>query len=289
MPVRGIRGRVDFATSLKRQSFERGVVYCVFPELSVDTVRNRILRSTLSRLASEPALKSDQPDAEAALRHELRSLVRQMEGVTLIPVTARDFASLQLGRNDRDYAVPIAICRLIHMLRLPTETTGDEALVALLRDEILFHRLFERFVRNFYRLHLANCRVDPEKLDWFDELGSTLVPAMYTDMTIVAKTPPFRRTVLDTKYSISALADTPHGVQRLKSQNLYQIYSYLRTQERLSDAHRCAAGLLLYPTNGYDVHEAMLVQGHRIDICTVNLASRWKEIEHQLLGYVVHV
>ena len=199
-PVRGIRGRIDFAASLKRQSFQRGVVDCVFPELSIDTLRNRIIRSTLSRLASEPALKSDKAEAEAALRHELRSLVRQMDGVTLIPVTARDFASLQLGRDDRDYEVPIAISRLIHTLRLPTETAGDEVLTALLRDEILFHKLFERFVRNFYRLHLSNCHVNPEKLEWFDELGSGLVPAMYTDMTIVQKTRPFKRTIVDTKY-----------------------------------------------------------------------------------------
>ncbi len=43
--VRGIRGRIDFAASLKRQSFQRGVVDCVFPELSIDTLRNRIIRS----------------------------------------------------------------------------------------------------------------------------------------------------------------------------------------------------------------------------------------------------
>jgi 5-methylcytosine-specific restriction enzyme subunit McrC len=261
-------------------------VDCVFPELSIDTLRNRIIRSTLSRLASEPALKSDKAEAEAALRHELRSLVRQMDGVTLIPVTARDFASLQLGRNDRDYAVPIAISRLIHTLRLPTQTAGDEALAALLRDEILFHKLFERFVRNFYRLHLSNCHVNPEKLEWFDELDSGLVPAMYTDMTIVQKTEPFKRTIVDTKYSVSALPETLHGGQRFRSQNLYQVYSYLRTQEHLSDAHRRAAGLLLYPTNGYDVRDAMLVQGHRIDVATINLALPWQEIEKQLLADV---
>lgn len=144
-------------------------------------------------------------------------------------------------------------------------------------------------MRNFYRLSLRNCRVEPEKLDWFDELGSKFVPAMYTDMTIVEQMPPFRRMIVDTKYSITALAESPHGGQKFKSPNLYQIYSYLRTQEHLSDAHRCAAGLLLYPTNGYEVHDAMFVQGHRIDICTVNLALRWQEIERQRLDYVTHL
>jgi 5-methylcytosine-specific restriction enzyme subunit McrC len=283
-PVRGIRGRIDFAVSLKHQSFERGVVDCVFPELSTDTVPNRIIRSTLARLASEPALKSDDRGAEKALRHELRTLVREMEGIKLTLVSTLDFASLQFGRNDRDYAVPVAICRLIHTLSLPTEASGDETLAALLHDEILFNKLFERFVRNFYRLHLTNCSVDGERLDWGDELGSGLVPMMYTDITIEEKELPFRRTVVDTKYSTSTLAESRSGELRFKSQNLYQIYSYLRTQEHKSSAHRCARGVLLYPTNGYDVHDAMLVQGHRIDVVTVNLARQWQHIEKELLN-----
>ena len=283
-PLHGIRGRIDFPMSLKRQSFDRGLANCIFPELSIDTLPNRIIRSTLSRLISEPAIHTDHPGAELALRHELRSLVRQMDGIRICAMTARDFANLQLSRNDRDYALPIAICRLIHTLRLPLETAGDAMLVALLRDEIRFHRLFERFTRNFYRLHLTSCRVDAEMLDWFDELGSELVPAMYTDMTIVERAAPFRRFVVDTKYSISALAQNLYGERRFKSDNLYQIYSYLRTQEHLSDAHRHAGGLLLYPSNGYEVQDAMLVQGHRIEVATVNLAKSWPDIEKRLLG-----
>ncbi|WP_185827267.1 5-methylcytosine restriction system specificity protein McrC [Edaphobacter aggregans] len=286
-PLRGIRGRIDFAASLKHQSFERGRVDCIFPELSIDTVPNRILRSTMSRLASEPALRSHNPKLDEQLRHELRSLVRMMDGVRIISVTVRDFASIQLGRNDRDYAVPIAVCRLIHALRLPTEKSGDAALAALLRDEIKFHDLFERFVRNFYALHLNEYyRVKRETLKWFDELGSELVPEMRTDMTIVERAPPWRRTIIDTKYSIAALSKHPHGDQKFKSQNLYQIYTYLRTQENLSDAHRCAGGLLLYPTNGYDVRGAMLVQGHRVAVATVNLGQPWQNIEHQLLSLI---
>jgi 5-methylcytosine-specific restriction enzyme subunit McrC len=284
--IHGVRGRIDFATSLKRQTFERGVASCIFPELSIDTLPNRIIRSTLSRLASEPTLTSDKAENEGALRHDLRRLTRQMEGVKLLPITSKDFASLQLGRNDSDYAVPLAICRLIHTLRLPTENVGDTAMVALLRDEITFHKLFERFVRNFFRMHLVNCNVQAERLSWFDELGSANVPSMLTDISIISKAAPFRRMIIDTKYSVSALMETPHGGKKFKSENLYQIYSYLRTQEHLSEAHRSAIGLLLYPTNGYDVRQEMLVQGHRINVATINLAEPWQEIEKHLLALV---
>lgn len=282
--IRGIRGRVDFTASLKHLAFENGFADCTFPELTIDTLPNRIIRSTLARLAAQPLQALNRPDIESDLRHELRALVRAMDGVQLAPITPKDFSRLQLGRNDRDYALPIAICRLIHTLRMPTEKAGDEMLAALLRDEITFHELFERFVRNFYRLHMTDCVVGSEQLQWHDELGCGLVPAMITDVSIVLRKPPFRRLVVDTKYSVSALAQSAFGTPKFKSENLYQLYSYLRTQEHRSDSHRAAAGLLLYPTNGYSVHDTMLVQGHRITVSTVDLSRPWQEIEVNLLS-----
>lgn len=139
-------------------------------------------------------------------------------------------------------------------------------------------------MRNFYRMQLPEFSVGAEKLSWFDELGSELVPAMFTDITIVERVSPHRRTIIDTKYSVSALATNQYGDRKFKSPNLYQIYSYLRTQEHISSAHRSARGLLLYPTNGYDVRGSMLVQGHRIDVATVNLANKWEQIEADLIG-----
>ncbi len=284
--LRGIRGRVNFAGSLKRLSFEHAEAHCVFPELSIDTPKNRILRATIHRLASDPWLKHVKPEEEAGLRHELRTLVRAMEGVPLVPISSADFSRLQLGRNDRDYAVPIAICALIRRLEMPTEDVGDHALTALLRDEITFHLLFERFVRNFYRLTLQNFEVGRENLDWHDELGCSLVPSMQTDITIVERRPPCRRLIIDTKYSTTTLAATPHGGLRFKSENLYQLYAYLRTQEHRSDAHRSAEGMLLYPTTSQELNEAMIVQGHRVSVATVDLGNKWEAIEERLLALV---
>ena len=214
------------------------------------------------------------------------TLVRALEGIPLVPISLGDFSRLQLGRNDRDYALPIAICRLIRRLEMPSEELGDHALTALLRDEITFHELFERFVRNFYRLNLENHVVRRERLIWHDELGCSLVPSMQTDVTIIERQPPYRRLVIDTKYATKTLAATPHGGAKFKSENLYQLYAYLRTQEHRSDAHRCAEGMLLYPTISQDLNEAMIVQGHRMRVATLDLSQNWETIEARLLALV---
>src|SRR5437762_2468921 len=44
--IRGIRGRIDFATSLKRATFRNGSIHCDFSERSIDTLKNRILHAT---------------------------------------------------------------------------------------------------------------------------------------------------------------------------------------------------------------------------------------------------
>lgn len=238
--IRGIRGRVDFATSLKRMCFERGRAHCRFPELSIDTLKNRIIRATLHRLASDSRLVTAGGSSEGDLRHELRAVVSEMDGVELSPITMADFSRVQLGSSDRDYAVPLAICALVQRLQMPAEQVGDHAMVALLGNEMTFHRLFERFVLNFYRHHLTTHDVAGESLSWHDELGCALVPGMRTDVTITEKRAPHRRLVVDTKYSVRTLAQSQHGGEKFKSDNLYQIYAYLRTQEHRSAAHAAA-------------------------------------------------
>jgi hypothetical protein len=44
--------------------------------------------------------------------------------------------------------------------------------------------------------------------------------------------------------------------------------------------------MLLYPTTGQDLNEAMVVQGHRMRIATVDLSEDWEDIEARLLDLV---
>ena len=65
---------------------------------------------------------------------------------------------------------------------------------------------------------------------------------MHTDITLTGRAPPFRRLVVDTKYYTSSLSTGQYGTTRFHSNNLYQIYAYLRTQEHRSDSHRDTEG-----------------------------------------------
>ncbi|WAS96408.1 5-methylcytosine restriction system specificity protein McrC [Nannocystis punicea] len=287
--VRGIRGRIDFTHTLAGLQLQAGRTTCRFSALTLDTPPNRVLRATLARLADDPRLAPAVPGPLAVLRADLRAQVRAMEGVPLVAVSAQDFSRLQLGRNDEAYILPLSICRLVYDLRMPTEAAGDHAVHALLRDEVHFRRLFERFVRNFWRTHATAYDVRCETLQWHDELESAYVPTMTTDITLTERAAPHRRVVVDTKFARHTLVRSLHGPLRFRTENLYQLYTYLRTQEHRSQAHRDAGGLLLYPTTEREVEEAMRVQGHTIRVATVDLSASWPDVEARLMAVLARV
>jgi 5-methylcytosine-specific restriction enzyme subunit McrC len=283
--IRGIRGKVHLTASIRRLSFEAGKAVCTYPRLGVDTPRNRILKATLHRLMNDPRLKDGASDKQVgALRDRVRAAVQAMDGVRLVRLQGSDFSRLCLGRNDSAYSVPMKICELIYRLELPLESEGDSVVSALLRDEKEFWRVFEHFVRNFYRSQLKHCRVWKEPLKWPDELGAKYVPGMETDVSIETLSSPYRRVVFETKYYGNSLAEGFGGGEKFLSGHLYQLYAYLRTQaDRQEPKYGNARGVLLYPHVGKALDEEMRVQGHTIWVCTLDLAQRWQDIEERLL------
>ena len=54
-----IRGRIDISRSAQRMLFSHGKACCQFDELTVNTLPNQILKSTMRRLIGVPELDKD--------------------------------------------------------------------------------------------------------------------------------------------------------------------------------------------------------------------------------------
>lgn len=92
--------------------------------------------------------------------------------------------------------------------------------------------------------------------------------------------------VIDTKFT-SIVARGWYREETLRSGYIYQMYAYLRSQEDNEDplaSH--ASGLLLHPSFGCMVNEAVVIQGHEIRFATIDLGADAKEIRKQLLRVV---
>jgi 5-methylcytosine-specific restriction enzyme subunit McrC len=283
--LRGLRGRVDLSKSLKRLAFENGQAYCRYHEYSHNVPKNQIIRSTLAWVVQIGQFGSDQLRAEK-LRQELRRLVRGLDGIDLIELKVDFIRRQQLGRNDGDYRLMLAICDLLLQRHMPTETAGSHRLPGLDRDGMTLHRIYESFIANFYKFHLLEWVVNAQaQLSWHLNKTSRYMPAMKPDL-ILQHRATGHMVVLDTKFTRKSLNLTPWGNFVFDSTHLYQLYAYLRTQDHVSDHHRCASGILLYPSVSEPLSETIEVEGHLIHLMTINLAQPWNKIEDELLHLI---
>lgn len=283
--LRGVRGRIQLTHSLKQRSFERGQVVCQFEQYSVNAPKNQIIRSTLFYLAQRGELGPDRKRAEG-LRHTLRRLVWDLDGIDLIELTPELIHRQQAERHDRDYRIMLSICDLVLQRRMPTEEAGHFYLSQLERDRLLLHRVYETFVANFYRYHLSEWIVLPQKsLAWHEKLPSPYLPTMKPDLCLQEKSTG-RLIVLDTKFTAKSLVENRWGKEIFNPSHLYQIYAYLSTQDHLSQHHRQATGILLYPAVRDELSEHVELLNHQIRIECVNLVAPWQYIEQRLLSLI---
>jgi len=142
-------------------------------------------------------------------------------------------------------------------------------------------------VRNFYLHHIGHLfEVKNEGLKRPVQEENPLMPSMRTDISLIRRTPPRERFIIDTKYYREALVSNRGGALKFTSENLYQIYAYLRTQDWRGEGYLNARGRLLYPTVDQGFDEQVDIQGHNIRVSTIDLADTWEAIEARLLNYV---
>ena len=282
-----VRGRINVLRTERRQLLQRGRVACVFDELTVDTPRNRYVKAALLKLG-QVVQKTD-------LSRRCRNLAAQLERAGV----SSDWDAGWNGRHPPPDALGwmeaaerrmLAAARLAFELFLPTEDAGASALPAPYREERWVRRLFEAAVGGFYDVVLSPSGWGVkagDKIAWPLE-GPTpglreLMPGMITDIRLQRGQ---RRIVIDTKFT-SIVTTGQWGNQSLKSGHIYQIYAYLRSQERSDDPLSITStGVLLYPAIDACIDEAATIQGHEMRFVTVDLAADTPKVRRQLLRVI---
>ena len=279
--IAGVRGRINIGISVRRMLLPHGRAFCEFDELSVDTLPNQILLSTVRRLLKSPKLDPE-------LHFKLRGLNRELGGISEIPLTQNAFRKVQLHSNNRFYRFLLNICELVLNMSIADEESGNYHFRDFIRDERKMARLFESFVFNFLRTERPDLSVKKEKIFWQAKSDSDprldYLPMMETDISVRSKKPP-KTLIIDTKFYKETF-QSYYESETIHSANLYQIFSYLKNLETRGGSDANADGMLLYPVVDRSVRLEYELPGHRIQICTLNLAADWKEIHKELLALV---
>ena len=278
-----IRGRIDTLTTERQRLLEKGKVCCRYDDLTVDTPRNRYVRSALERLSKM--------NIKTALTHKCRALMLSLErlGVSKAKPINYNGRSERFGRHDISDQKMIAAADLACSLALPTEFDGQFHLSAPDTQKEWLRKLFEKAVAGFYAVALNKNEwrvLAGKQFNWqisdksprIDEI----LPSMKTDIIIDNRSSD-KRLVIDTKFN-AVTTKGWHREETLRSGYIYQMYTYLRSQEDTAVPTSLESiGMLLHPTVGKEIAEMVTIQGHPIWFCTVNLGESAISIRERLL------
>src|SRR5690606_37741513 len=130
------------------QLLERGRVACHFDVHTMDTPRNRLVRSALDYLAKTV------PASEVA--HECNTLSQALGrlGVSAQKPSHATLAQDQISRNETADLLMVSLAKMVFNTTIPSQQAGNSHAVAVDVNEHLVRRLFEKAVANALRIQL---------------------------------------------------------------------------------------------------------------------------------------
>ena len=272
----GVKGKIQISQTLKSNLLLKQRTICTFDDFSSNIISNRILFSTIYRLTRTKGLDKE-------LKNELVALQRMLSDIDQIEITSSLFKQVRLNRNNRFYGFVMNVCQIIYDSTLPSEEQGKYKFSDFTRDDNKMNQLFEAFIRNFYRIEQQKYKtVKKETIKWqFDNTDNEsyqYLPQMETDITLENED---EKIIIDAKFYRETMTIN-YDKERIKSANLYQLFSYLLNQQDNSTKTQTATGILLYPTIETDYDLNFKYNEHKIQIRTVNLNSNWRNISTRL-------
>jgi 5-methylcytosine-specific restriction enzyme subunit McrC len=272
----GVKGKIQISQTFKSNLLVKQRTICTFDDFSLNIISNRILVSTIYRLTRTKGLDKE-------LKKELVALQRMLSDIDQIEITSSLFKQVRLNRNNRFYGFVMNVGQIIYDSTLPSEEQGKYKFSDFTRDDNRMNQLFEAFIRNFYRIEQQKYKtVKKETIKWqFDNTDNEsyqYLPQMETDITLENEN---EKIIIDAKFYRETMTIN-YDKERIKSANLYQLFSYLLNQQDNSTKTLKATGILLYPTIETDYDLNFKYNEHKIQIRTVNLNSNWRNISTRL-------
>lgn len=268
----GLRGKIDITESIKTHTMLRRQMVCTYDEFSVNTYMNRIIKTTMLKLLHA--------DIDKSRKKEIRKLLVFFDEVQELDVHTINW-NQQYSRNNQTYRMLISICYLVLKGLLQTTTDGSTKLIQFV-DEQRMCRLYEKFILEYYRKEHSEITANVSQIPWqLDDDFSDMLPVMQTDIMLSQGA---KVLIIDAKY-YEHTTQTQYDKHTLHSNNLYQIFTYVKNKEyELRDKQHEVAGMLLYANTEEEIqpNQKYKMSGNRISVRTLDLNLDFAEIRKQL-------
>ena len=149
-------------------------------------------------------------------------------------------------------------------------------------DEQRMHRLYEKFILEYYRREHPEITPNAARIDWqLDNDTSEMLPVMQTDIMLTCGE---KTLIIDAKYYAHS-TQLQYDTHTLHSGNMYQIFTYVKNkQAELKDRPHTVSGMLLYAKTDEEIYpdEEYSMSGNRIAVRMLDLSGDFDLIRVQL-------
>lgn len=265
-------GKINISASLKERSILKKQLVCEFDEFSENAYVNQILKTTAQML-----IRSNKVDK--AQKKALKKVMHYFNVVDILNPFDIAWTNIKYHRNNSTYKMLINICYLVIETLLPTTQDGSKMLSRYKENHM--HRLFEKFVLEYYRKHYPDYKASAAQIDWNVDNGvRDMLPVMKSDITLegIGKT-----LIIDTKYYGHTMqTNSLFNSRTIHSNNMYQIFSYVKNKDINHSGN--VSGILLYAKTGEAItpNNTYFIDGNKISVKTLDLDNDFAGIRQQL-------
>lgn len=272
--ISGLKGKLDINGTLKEHVRQSGLLSCEYDELTEDNIYNRILRTTAEKLIRCQGVDKKWKDS-------LRRSMMLFSGVSSIDQKSIRWSTLAFKRGNETYRMLINICYLLLTQLLMSTDEGDIRMKAF--DDEQMHKVFEKFVLNYYRKEYnGRLTAASTAISWDydnpDAPGVMFMPGMQSDIMLSDGS---RTLIIDTKY-YGKIMQSQWEKESFRSNNLYQIYTYVKNYDKKHKGN--VSGMLLYAKTSEEQEKDFetSVGGNKFYVRTLDLNQEFKGIRRQL-------
>ena len=203
-----------------------------------------------------------------------------MSNIAQISLKNISWETITFNQYNKRYKTIILLCELIVESLLLISENESNNFKAI--EEKLFHKLFERFIRTFFRKTDFETNVSDLKMKWNSNDTYDFIPKMHTDTTITYLN---KTLIIDTKFYKEIFGNNRNS-KKFRSGHLYQIFSYV-VNYKIQHSNQKVAGLLLYAATKLSLEKYRFPYNYSlgnvpISIDIINLSVEPPEIEEQL-------
>lgn len=269
-----VRGKINMSGSIRNKIERRNLLYCEYDELSENNLLNQILKTTAYILLKNAKV-------EEKYKTDLKKEMLFFSSVDIIDPFLIRWSSIRFQRNNNSYRILISLCQLVLEGMLMTTEEGTYKLANFL-DEQRMCRLYEKFILEYYARECPQIKASASQIPWaLDDGIGTYLPIMQSDIMLTKGS---QVLIIDAKYYTHTM-QTQYDTSTIKSENLYQIFTYVKNKEaEFKEKPHKVSGMLLYAKTDEQIQpdEDYMMSGNKISVKTLDLNCEFKQLSNQL-------